>query len=114
MRSPTLFRLTVLTFAAAALAASALAASNPSLRVVQERPIVVTGARFKPHEAVRVTVRTPSRSLARDTRAGSHGGFTVAFRGVKIDFCAALTIVARGRFTGIVRAKLPRRVCPNP
>jgi hypothetical protein len=109
-----LFRLTALALMAAALAASAHAASTATLQVVRERPLVVSGARFKPNEAVRVTVRTPSRTLTRDMRASPRGGFTLAFRGVKFDFCAALSIVARGRSTGTVRAKLPQRACPSP
>jgi hypothetical protein len=95
--------------------AAALAATAPTLRVVQERPLVLSGARFKPNEAVRITVRTSSRTLARDTRAGVRGGFRVEFRGVKVNFCTtSLSIVARGAASGTVRARLPRPVCANP
>ena len=107
----------LLTVSLLALAPStaAIAASGATLRVVQERPLVLIGARFKPHEAVRVTVRSGTRTLARTTRAGPRGGYRVEFRGVKIDFCAApLSIVARGASSGNVRARLPRRLCTSP
>lgn len=95
-------------------ASSALAATAPTLRVVQERPLVLTGARFKPNEAVRVTVRTAARTLARETRAGVRGGFRVEFRRVKVNFCStSLSIVARGAASGTVRARLPRPVCAS-
>lgn len=98
-----------------AIGSGAGAATGPSLRVVQERPLVVTGARFKAHEAVRVTVRAGTRTLTRDTHAGPRGGFTVTFRGVKINFCAGpLSILARGTASGIARASLPRTVCASP
>lgn len=96
-------------------ASTALAATPPTLRVVQERPLVLSGARFKPNEAVRITVRTGARTLARDTRAGPRGGFRVEIRGVKVNFCASsVAIVARGRASGTVHAKLPRLVCASP
>jgi hypothetical protein len=76
---------------------------------------VLIGSRFKPNEAVQVTVRSGARTLARATRAGPRGGFRVEVRGVKIDFCSTrLSIVARGASTGAVRAKLPHRVCASP
>lgn len=98
-----------------AIASAAGAPTGPVLRIVQERPLVVTGAGFKAHEAVRVTVRTGTRTLTRDTHAGPRGGFTVTFRGVRINFCAGpLSILARGPASGIARATLPRTVCASP
>ena len=101
--------------AAVAISSGTGAATGPTLRLVQERPLVVTGTRFKAHEPVRVTVRARTRTLTRDTHAGPRGGFTVTFRGVKINFCARpLSIVARGPASGIARAMLPRSVCASP
>jgi hypothetical protein len=96
-----------------AIGSAAGAANGPSLRIVQERPLVVTGARFKAHEAVRVTVRAGTRTLRRDTHAGVRGGFTVAFR-AKVNFCARpLSILARGPISGTASARLPRPVCAS-
>jgi hypothetical protein len=113
MRLPT-WRLLAVGVLAVLAASAALAATGPALRVARERPLVLTGVRFKPHEAVRVTVRTGSRILARQTHAGPRGGFSVEFRGVKVNFCStSLSIVARGTSSGTVRARLPRRSCPS-
>jgi hypothetical protein len=90
------------------------AANRPTLRIVQERPLVLTGARFKAHEAVRVTVRAGTRTLRRDTHAGARGGFTVTFRGARVNFCARpLSILARGPVSGTASARLPRPVCAS-
>ena len=77
-------------------------------------PVVLTGSRFKAHEAVRVTVRAGTRTLTRDIHAGTRGGFTVTFR-VKVNFCSRpLSIMARGAASGTARAPLPRPVCVYP
>lgn len=109
------FRLFALVVLAASLAASAAAASGPSLRMMREQPLELRGTAFKPGEAIRVTVRTSERSLTRKTKAGRRGGFTIEFRGVQIDFCSTpVRILAQGRFSGTVRARLPIRACPSP
>ena len=90
------------------------AETGPALRVTKERPLVVTGSRFKAHEAVRVTVRAGTRTLTRDIHAGARGGFAVTFR-VKVNFCSRpLSIMARGAASGTARAQLPRPVCVYP
>ena len=90
-----------------------LTAVSPALRVTSERPLSVRGTGFDAREPVRVTVRAGQRTWARDTRAGTRGGFTVVFR-VKIDFCSApVRIAAVGRSTGSVRARVPIRACPS-
>jgi hypothetical protein len=94
-------------------AAQASIDKSLSLRVMSEQPLSVRGTGFKALERVRVTVRAGQRAWARDTRAGARGGFTVVFR-ARIDFCAApVRIVADGRSSGIVRARIPIRSCPN-
>lgn len=102
----------LLVLAPGAGAASATAAA-PALRITSERPLSVRGTGFDAREPVRVTVRAGQRTWARDTRAGARGGFTVVFR-VRIDFCSELVrIVAVGRSSGTVRARIPIRSCPN-
>jgi len=50
----------------------------------------------------------------RRTQAGARGGFTVEFR-LRIDFCTTpVRILASGRSTGTIRARLPQRECPSP
>jgi hypothetical protein len=96
------------------VAAPASDAQGPTLRVVRERPLVLRGADFRPRERVRVTVRAGATTWTRQTQAGPRGGFTVGFR-VRVDFCATpVRILAYGRSTGTVRAKLPQRECPSP
>jgi hypothetical protein len=112
----TLLRVVVFASLTAALAAPALAAGHPTLKVVRERPLVLHGAGFRSHEAVRVTVRMGERAWARKTQAGVRGGFTVQFPRLLLDFCATtpIRIVAHGRASGDVVARLPLRVCPPP
>lgn len=98
---------------AACGAAPASTADSAALRVTSERPLSVRGTGFDAREPVRVTVRAGQRTWARDTRAGERGGFTVVFR-ARIDFCTApVRIVAVGRSTGTVRARIPIRSCPS-
>ena len=98
----------------AAVAAPAYASTAATLRVVKERPLVLRGADFRPREHVRVTVRAGAMTWTRRTQAGARGGFTVEFR-VRIDFCTTpVRILASGRSTGTIRARLPQRECPSP
>jgi hypothetical protein len=84
-----------------------------ALRVTSERPLSVRGTGFDARERVRVTVRAGQRTWVRDTRAGARGGFTLVLR-VKVDFCSSpVRIVAVGRSTGTVRARIPIRACPS-
>lgn len=93
--------------------APASPASAAALRVTSEWPLSVRGTGFDARESVRVTVRAGERRWVRDIRAGARGGFTVVFR-VRIDFCLeSVRIVAVGRSTGTVRARIPIRSCPS-
>jgi hypothetical protein len=80
---------------AASIAASALAAPAPTLRVARDRPLVLNGANFKAHESVRVTGPVHARlrrAPTRDDAAASRSSF---------DFCStALRIVAQWARTG--------------
>ena len=103
----------LLVLATGAGAAPGSTGDSPALRVTSERPLSVRGTGFDVREPVRVTVRAGQRTWARDTHAGARGGFTVVFR-VRIDFCSApVRIVAVGRSTGTVRARIPIRACPS-
>jgi hypothetical protein len=103
----------LLVFATGAAPAATSTAASPALRVTSEQPLSARGTGFDARERIRVTVRAGQRTWARETRAGARGGFTVVFR-VKIDFCSTpVRIVAVGRSTGTVRARIPIRVCPN-
>ena len=108
-------RLAALLLLAASFVAPAFAARPPAVQVLRDRPLVLQGARFQPGEAIRVTVRMGSRTWASQTRAGSRGGFTVEFPRVRLNYCATpLRIVAHGRTSGDVTAKLPLRECAMP
>jgi hypothetical protein len=103
----------LLAFATGVGVASTSTAVSPALRVMSESPLSVRGTGFDAREQVRVTVRAGPRTWARNTRAGARGGFTVVLR-VKIDFCSfPVRIVAVGRSSGTVRARIPIRSCPN-
>jgi hypothetical protein len=100
---------------AVTLASPALAARAPALQVMDDRPLVLHGTRFRPGEAVRVTVRMGAHTWARQTEAGSRGGFTLKFPRLRLNYCATpLRIVAHGRASGDVVAKLPVRECAIP
>jgi hypothetical protein len=94
---------------------TARAAPQPSLRIVDDLPLTLRGAGFRPGELARVTIRMGARRLTRATRTGRAGRFTVKLRGVRLDYCATpLTIVARGSRSGVVRARIPLRECASP
>jgi hypothetical protein len=65
-----------------------VAPTTLSVKAVQ--PLVVTGSGFVPGERVRVT----TGGIAKRTRAGRAGGFTVRFPGVS--FCSGGSVIARG------------------
>ena len=96
--------------------AAALAAMRPALTIRADLPLTLHGSGFRAGEAVRVTVAMGDQNLARSTHAGSAGGFTVRFAGVRFDYCAtpAAVIKARGARTGVVTAKIPVRECAAP
>jgi hypothetical protein len=61
-----------------------------TLSVEAVQPLVVAGSGFVPGERVRVT----TEGVAKRTRAGRTGGFTVRFPGVS--FCSGGNVIARG------------------
>jgi hypothetical protein len=111
-------RFCLLTALLVALAASgaALGAIKPAVSIRSDLPLTIHGSGFRAGEAVRVTVVMGEQHLARLTRAGAAGGFTVRFAGVRFDYCATpdAVIKARGARTGVVTAKIPVRDCAAP
>jgi hypothetical protein len=79
---------TVLTAASMALA--------PGLQVVDTSPFTVTGRHFHRHETVAVTMRSGRQSRVRRPRTGATGAFTVTYRGIRIEPCAAWSVRAIG------------------
>jgi hypothetical protein len=81
---------------AAAFAAVALAASQSAhVAIAQTSPVVVTGAGFKKHERVTLTVSSKSTRTKRIV-AGSRGGFSATFRGFSIARCVEYSVRAKG------------------
>jgi hypothetical protein len=100
---------------AAAAPAVASPASTAKLRLVKDLPLTLRGSAFKPAELVTVTVHVGDRKLARTARTSGTGAFSVSFAGVRFDPCkATLSVVARGRRTGMVRLAVPMRECAAP
>ena len=96
-------------------AATPASASAAKLRLVEDLPLTLKGSAFKSAELVTVTVRVNDRKLIRTARTSAAGAFSVAFTGVRFDPCkSTLSVVARGRRTGIVRLAMPRRECAAP
>ena len=87
-------------------------ASPPALRVVRDAPLTLHGSGFRPHEAVTVTVRMGATKLARQTRAGAGGSFTVRWSSQRLRACSLpLVLRARGARTGVVDADVGHRDC---
>ena len=101
--------------AALAITAGVHAAQPASLRIVGTSPLRLHGVSFRRREAVKIVVRMGTLRRSRLTHADKRGAFTVRFRRVTLDYCATpLTIVARGRLSGTVRARIPLRECAAP
>lgn len=101
-----------------AVAATASAGTRqPSLRLVDDAPLTVQGARFGSSETVRITVARNGRSIARRTvRSGPAGGFVARFAAVTLHRCdgGVVAITARGAGGRFAAAKLPQADCPMP
>ena len=105
----------VLLGAAMLLAATASGQTRPALRILDSWPLTLHGAHFQPRESVRVTVVMGETTLSRRLQAGTLGGFTVRFAGVRLNYCALpLLISARGTSSGLVRTRLPIVDCAMP
>jgi hypothetical protein len=87
---------------------------QPSLRLVDDDPLTVQGARFASSEPVRITVSKDGRAIARRTvRAGAGGGFVARFATVTLHRCdGGFAITARGGGGRFAAAKVPQADCP--
>lgn len=81
---------------ALAAAMFALLVPQPSLLLLGTHPVRVQGARFRPGEAVRVTVRAAGTSRHVRVVAGRRGGFSARFRGFGGADCTQFTVTAVG------------------
>ena len=70
---------------------------RPAVRVTDERPLTVTGARFKRAERVTVSAFVASRLAKKTVTASSTGRFTVRFRRVAVDGCSMYVVRAVGQ-----------------
>ena len=100
-----------------AVAASAAAGTHqPSLRLVDDAPLTVQGARFGSSQSVRITVSRAGEIVARRTvRSGSGGGFVARFSMVALHRCdGGGTVTARSATGRFAVAKVPQVECPMP
>ena len=112
MRRP--FILIVVVFAVAASASGGT--RQPSLRLVDDGPLTVQGARFGNSQSVRITVSRAGEVVARRTvRSGTGGGFVARFATVSLHRCDGGGIVMARTATGrFAVAKVPQVECPMP
>lgn len=88
-------------------------AGRPALRVTQRQPVTVVGAQFRPHEHVRVVVRT-RRSYARETDASAAGSFRIRFPRVRLGVCTPYSARATGNRGSRAVAKPTLELCGAP
>ena len=106
-----------LIFALLALATSASAGTTKAtLRVVDQSPLTVRGARFHVEQSVRLVVSQDGHTLVRRTvRSGSLGGFTTRFTSATVQRCGGdVAITARDASGRLAATKLPVPDCPPP
>ncbi len=99
------------------VAASASAGTRqPSLRLVDDGPLTVQGARFGSSQSVRITVSRAGEIVARRTvRSGAGGGFVARFATVTLHRCdGGGTVTARSVTGRFAVAKVPQVECPMP
>lgn len=99
------------------ITASASAGTRqPSLRVVDDGPLTVQGARWGSSQAVRITVSRAGNAIARRTvRSRPAGGFVASFNAISQHPCdGGLTITARSTAGRFAIAKIPAVECPMP
>ena len=124
----------ILTGVLFAIAASASAGTQqPSLRLVDDAPLAVQGARFGSSQSVRITVSREGEIVARRTvrsgrvlggdhaldvrtvRSGVAGGFIARFATVALHRCdGGGTVTARSATGRFAMAKVPQVECPMP
>jgi hypothetical protein len=98
---------------AAAVLASARAATRPALRLMDASPVAFRGVGFKARERIRVSVYAGDRATKRLT-AGPRGGFVVRFAGLDPNACAGFSAVAVGSEGSRAVFKRSPGMCPAP
>jgi hypothetical protein len=87
----------VVLVATSALAAAAIAAARPTIRLADDHPVVVAGTGFKARERVLVRLTIHGKSTyARRITAGTRGGFRVTFAGQSVPDCGGYVVAASG------------------
>jgi hypothetical protein len=89
------------------LAASATAATAPSLRLGTMKPFVVEGRHFKPQERVLVTLTGVRPGAVRHSLATSTGTFRVSFGTVMLGHCSGFSVRAVGSGGSVASLKRP-------
>ena len=104
----------VIAAALAVPAAFAGTSARPSIRPLSTLPLQVRGVHFKPHERVRVRVRSQGVNATKQVVVRVGGTFTATFAGVTIDRCLAFSLSAVGSFgdRAAWALKLPQPGCP--
>jgi hypothetical protein len=85
----------ILATVALAASSSSSSASRAKIAVAQTSPAVITGAGFKRHERVAVTITSEATATKR-VYASVRGGFRTMFRSYSIPFCTEYTVRAKG------------------
>jgi hypothetical protein len=83
------------------------------LRFLDTAPATFGGARFKPHERVRVVFVGSTRAV-RKTAATARGTFTVRFPGADVDSCMGFSATATGDRGSVATFKRARGQCAAP
>jgi len=104
----------VIAAALAVPAAFAGTAARPAIRPLGTSPLQARGVHFKPHEHVRVRVRSQGVNATRQVVVRAGGTFTATFVGVTIDRCLGYSLSAVGSFgdRAAWALKLPQPGCP--
>ena len=93
-------------------AAGAVTQARPTLRILDEEPLVVRASGFAAKERVTLRATTREKTIVRQVRAGQGGGFTARFNDTAFDFCAGVTSLrAVGARSGTVVIRPTRRPC---
>jgi hypothetical protein len=85
-------------------------AARPVLRPTGQRPVVVRGEGFRPHERVRLTAKT-LRATTVEATADANGAFSATIRGVS--GCDSVTVTATGSQGSRAQFNLSQVVCRN-
>ena len=97
-------------------ASASAGTTQPSLRIVDDGPLTVQGARWGSSQPVRITVSRAGKAIVRRTvLSRPAGGFVARFTAISQHRCdGGLTVTARSTAGGFAIAKIPAVECPMP